>query len=165
MTPHGSSDICVGSLARSLDSPPSQSMLWWSSAPASASLELRSDSSDDSHRISGEGPIWNRSCHAFSPRVRTLLALSSQARALKVSTLSCGLQTGAGSVLNLIKPTPKSSIAVYGIGAVGVGAILAAKYLGVETSKPHTPESRARSLVFMLQSLWSTLFRPVSSLL
>lgn len=35
--------------------------------------------------------------------------------------------------MNLLKPSPKSSIAVFGLGAVGIGAIFAAKYLGVET--------------------------------
>ncbi|KAL8290412.1 hypothetical protein RQP46_002670 [Phenoliferia psychrophenolica] len=50
-----------------------------------------------------------------------------------LAPLGCGLQTGAGSVMNLLKPTPKDSIAVYGLGAVGMGAIFAAKALGLTT--------------------------------
>lgn len=44
--------------------------------------------------------------------------------------LGCGLQTGASSVLNVLKPEPGSSIAVYGVGAVGLSAIMAAKIAG-----------------------------------
>lgn len=41
--------------------------------------------------------------------------------------LGCGIQTGSGAVLNNLKPDPGSSIAVFGIGAVGLSAVMAAK--------------------------------------
>lgn len=41
--------------------------------------------------------------------------------------LGCGIQTGAGTVLNRLKPEFSSSIAVFGCGAVGLSAIMAAK--------------------------------------
>lgn len=44
--------------------------------------------------------------------------------------LGCGIQTGAGTVLNRIKPEFGSSIAVYGSGAVGLSAVMAAKIAG-----------------------------------
>ena len=44
--------------------------------------------------------------------------------------LGCGIQTGAGTVLNRIKPEFGSSIVVYGSGAVGMSAIMAAKIAG-----------------------------------
>ncbi|MGE4430317.1 MAG: NAD(P)-dependent alcohol dehydrogenase [Sphingobium sp.] len=44
--------------------------------------------------------------------------------------LGCGIQTGAGSVLNVLKPRPGSSIAVIGTGAVGISAIMAARIAG-----------------------------------
>lgn len=44
--------------------------------------------------------------------------------------LGCGLQTGAGTVLNKFKPEVGSSIAVYGCGAVGLSAVMAAKIAG-----------------------------------
>ncbi|KAM0747507.1 alcohol dehydrogenase [Meredithblackwellia eburnea MCA 4105] len=50
-----------------------------------------------------------------------------------LAPLGCGFQTGAGSVINVLKPEKKTSIAVFGIGAVGMGAVFAAAYLGVET--------------------------------
>lgn len=46
--------------------------------------------------------------------------------------LGCGIQTGAGTVLNRLKPEFASSIAVYGCGAVGLSAIMAAKIVGCE---------------------------------
>lgn len=41
--------------------------------------------------------------------------------------LGCGIQTGAGTVLNRLKPEFSSSIAIFGSGAVGLSAIMAAK--------------------------------------
>lgn len=41
--------------------------------------------------------------------------------------LGCGIQTGAGTVLNRLKPEFGSSIAIYGCGAVGLSAVMAAK--------------------------------------
>ena len=46
--------------------------------------------------------------------------------------LGCGIQTGAGTVLNSIKPAFGTSIAVYGCGAVGLSAIMAAKIAGCQ---------------------------------
>jgi aryl-alcohol dehydrogenase len=50
-----------------------------------------------------------------------------------LSALGCGFQTGAGGVLNFLKPSKDSSIAISGLGAVGMGALFAAKYLGIKT--------------------------------
>ena len=44
--------------------------------------------------------------------------------------LGCGIQTGAGSVLNCLKPEPGSSIVVVGCGGVGMSALMAAKICG-----------------------------------
>lgn len=43
-----------------------------------------------------------------------------------VAPLGCGIQTGAGSVLNELKPILGSTMVVIGTGAVGAGAIMAA---------------------------------------
>ncbi|MGV3712871.1 NAD(P)-dependent alcohol dehydrogenase [Pseudolysinimonas sp.] len=40
--------------------------------------------------------------------------------------LGCGITTGAGTVLNVLKPRPGSSIVIFGSGAVGNSALLAA---------------------------------------
>nr|WP_298415067.1 NAD(P)-dependent alcohol dehydrogenase [uncultured Halomonas sp.] len=44
--------------------------------------------------------------------------------------LGCGIQTGAGTVLNRLKPDFGSSIVIYGCGAVGLSAIMAARIVG-----------------------------------
>jgi aryl-alcohol dehydrogenase len=44
--------------------------------------------------------------------------------------LGCGLQTGAGSVLIALGVRPDTSIAVFGTGAVGLAAVMAAKVAG-----------------------------------
>lgn len=46
--------------------------------------------------------------------------------------LGCGIQTGAGTVLNRLKPEFGSSIVIYGAGAVGLSAIMAAKIVGCQ---------------------------------
>lgn len=40
--------------------------------------------------------------------------------------LGCGIQTGAGAVLNTLRPKPGSSIAIFGVGSVGLAALLGA---------------------------------------
>ncbi len=41
--------------------------------------------------------------------------------------LGCGLQTGAGTVLNELRPQPEDGIVIFGTGTVGLAAIMAAK--------------------------------------
>lgn len=43
-----------------------------------------------------------------------------------MAPLGCAIQTGAGTVLNILRPTPGQSVAVFGTGAVGLAAIMAA---------------------------------------
>jgi aryl-alcohol dehydrogenase len=45
----------------------------------------------------------------------------------------CGFQTGAGTVLNVLRPTQDDSLVVYGAGAVGLAAVAAATARGVES--------------------------------
>jgi aryl-alcohol dehydrogenase len=47
-----------------------------------------------------------------------------------VGPLGCGIQTGAGTVLNRLKPQAGSSLVVFGAGAVGLAAVMAAKVVG-----------------------------------
>ena len=44
--------------------------------------------------------------------------------------LGCGIQTGSGTVLNRLKPVVGESLVVFGCGAVGLSAIMAAKLTG-----------------------------------
>ena len=41
--------------------------------------------------------------------------------------LGCGIQTGVGAVLNVLKPTAGESIGIFGAGSVGLAGVMAAK--------------------------------------
>ncbi|MDX5989750.1 MULTISPECIES: NAD(P)-dependent alcohol dehydrogenase [Haloferax] len=47
--------------------------------------------------------------------------------------LGCGIQTGSGAVINSLDPDPGTSIAVFGVGAVGLSAVLGAVIKGCTT--------------------------------
>jgi aryl-alcohol dehydrogenase len=47
--------------------------------------------------------------------------------------LGCGIQTGAGAVLNSLHPHAGSSIVVFGVGSVGLAAVMAAHVVGCTT--------------------------------
>ncbi|MFD9945329.1 NAD(P)-dependent alcohol dehydrogenase [Nonomuraea sp. NPDC059023] len=44
-----------------------------------------------------------------------------------LAPLGCGAQTGAGAILNIIRPRPGDTIAIAGVGAVGLSAIMATR--------------------------------------
>ncbi|GEP80760.1 NAD(P)-dependent alcohol dehydrogenase [Staphylococcus carnosus] len=50
-----------------------------------------------------------------------------------IAPLGCGFMTGSGTVLNALNPRAGSSIAIFGTGAVGLSAIMAAKVAGCTT--------------------------------
>jgi Zn-dependent alcohol dehydrogenase len=45
--------------------------------------------------------------------------------------IGCGFQTGAGTVLNVLRPGHDDSLVVFGLGSVGLTALMAAKHMGV----------------------------------
>jgi aryl-alcohol dehydrogenase len=49
------------------------------------------------------------------------------------AAFACGVNTGAGAVFNVLRPQPGSSIAVFGVGAVGLAAVMAARIAGCTT--------------------------------
>ncbi|XP_058099824.1 alcohol dehydrogenase 1-like [Magnolia sinica] len=48
----------------------------------------------------------------------------------KVCVLSCGISTGLGATLNVVEPTRRSTVAVFGLGAVGLDAAERARIVG-----------------------------------
>lgn len=44
----------------------------------------------------------------------------------------CGFQTGAGTILNILKPKKDESVVIFGMGGVGLTALMGAKHLEVE---------------------------------
>jgi aryl-alcohol dehydrogenase len=66
-------------------------------------------------------------------------ALATERNAIKVRAdaplellgpFGCGLNTGAGTVLNVLRPRPGAALAVFGAGAVGLAAVMAARIAG-----------------------------------
>ncbi|MFI1166927.1 NAD(P)-dependent alcohol dehydrogenase [Streptomyces sp. NPDC020801] len=47
-----------------------------------------------------------------------------------LAPIGCGVQTGAGAILNVLKPAPGDTVAVFGAGAVGLSAVMAARLTG-----------------------------------
>jgi aryl-alcohol dehydrogenase len=50
-----------------------------------------------------------------------------------LAPMGCGVMTGAGAVMNSLQPRPGASIAVFGVGAVGMSAVLGAVVCGCTT--------------------------------
>jgi len=62
----------------------------------------------------------------FAVKVREDVPLAS------VAALACGGQTGAGAVLNAMRPRAGDSFVVFGVGAVGLSGLMAAKIAGCD---------------------------------
>jgi aryl-alcohol dehydrogenase len=80
--------------------------------------------------------------HFFGQSAFAQYALASERNVVKIpkdvslelmGPLGCGIQTGAGSVLNAMKVHAGSSFAAFGSGAVGLAAIMAARATGATT--------------------------------
>lgn len=80
--------------------------------------------------------------HFFGQSSFAIYALATARNVVKVSKslplsllapLGCGLQTGAGTVMNSLAVKRGSSIAMFGSGAVGLAAVMAARIVGART--------------------------------
>lgn len=67
--------------------------------------------------------------HAIA-RGRNSVKVSKDAPLELLGPLGCGVMTGAGAVMNALDVQPAHAIAVFGTGAVGLSAIMAAKAVG-----------------------------------
>jgi aryl-alcohol dehydrogenase len=94
----------------------------------------REDGSTATHDASG--PIHD---HFFGQSSFGTFALVHERNVIKVpkdaplellGPLGCGIQTGAGAVMNALKVSPGSSFAAFGGGAVGLSAVMAARVAG-----------------------------------
>lgn len=63
-------------------------------------------------------------------RQRNLVLLDKQAEIPWLAPLGCGIQAGAGAVMNALRIEPGQSIAVFGAGTVGLASVMAAKIMG-----------------------------------
>lgn len=66
-------------------------------------------------------------------RERSVVSIDSSIPLDVLAAFGCGIQTGAGAVLNSLQVPPGSTIAIFGTGAVGLAALLAARIAGCDT--------------------------------
>src|SRR5215472_17506344 len=64
--------------------------------------------------------------YAIAP-AKDVVRLRADAPVDLLGPLGCGLQTGAGAVLNVMQPTAGQSFAVFGVGGVGLAGLMAAR--------------------------------------
>ena len=64
--------------------------------------------------------------HRFAVKVRNDVPVEH------ICALACGGQTGAGAVLNVMKPRAGDSFVVFGVGAVGLSGVMAARIAGCD---------------------------------
>lgn len=57
---------------------------------------------------------------------RGLTKVPKSADLTQLAPLGCGIQTGAGAVFNVIRPMPGDTVVIFGAGAVGLAAAMAA---------------------------------------
>ena len=89
----------------------------------------RLDGSDGLQRSSVRGHFFGQSSFATRSLAteRNLVKVSKDLPLELLAPLGCGLQTGAGTVINSLKVSRGASIAVFGTGAVGLAAVMAAR--------------------------------------
>lgn len=63
---------------------------------------------------------------------RGVVKVDADADLALLAPLGCGVQTGAGAVLNILRPEPGSVLVIFGAGAVGLAAAMAARLTGAE---------------------------------
>ncbi|KAF2198328.1 aryl-alcohol dehydrogenase [Delitschia confertaspora ATCC 74209] len=68
---------------------------------------------------------------------RSVVKVPDDADLSLLAPLGCGIMTGAGAMLNVVKPAGKGTVVVVGAGAVGLAAIMAVKLLP-EQDRPGT---------------------------
>jgi aryl-alcohol dehydrogenase len=67
--------------------------------------------------------------HAVA-RERNAIKVRTDAPLKYLGALGCGFMTGAGTVLNVLKPRPDSTFVIFGTGALGFASLLAANISG-----------------------------------
>ena len=89
----------------------------------------RSDGTQVASHFFGQSSF---AAHTIASR-RSVVKVRDDVDLALLGPLGCGIQTGAGTVLNALVPEPGSSIVVFGAGAVGLSGLLAASVAGSTT--------------------------------
>nr|WP_238553879.1 NAD(P)-dependent alcohol dehydrogenase [Gordonia sp. KTR9] len=70
--------------------------------------------------------------HAIATR-ENVVVVADEVDLTIAAPMGCGFQTGAGSVVNVLRPDSSSAVVVFGAGGVGMAAIMAARAVGAPT--------------------------------
>ena len=94
----------------------------------------RLDGSNALQRSGVRGHFFGQSSFATHSLAteRNLVKVAKDLPLEVLSPLGCGLQTGAGTVMNSLKVSGGASIAVFGTGAVGLAAVMEARLVGAD---------------------------------
>jgi aryl-alcohol dehydrogenase len=92
----------------------------------------RLDGSNGLQRSGVRGHFFGQSSFATHSLAtgRNLVKVSKDLPLELLAPLGCGLQTGAGTVINSLEVSHRANIAVFGTGAVGLAAVMAARLVG-----------------------------------
>ncbi|OLO25777.1 NAD(P)-dependent alcohol dehydrogenase [Streptomyces sp. MNU77] len=102
----------------------------------------RDDGSRTLHRVGEDGPADDISCCFVGQSSFATYALAREVNVVRVpkevplelaAPTGCGFMTGSSAVLDMLRPHPGSSLAVFGCGSLGLAALLAAKASGCAT--------------------------------
>lgn len=132
----------------------------------------RLDGSNALHRSGVRGHFFGQSSFATHALVteRNLVKVPRDLPLELLAPLGCGFQTGAGTIMNSLKVKEGASLAVFGTGAVGLAAVMAARLAGanpiigvdlhpwrlqlaLELGATHAIDSRREEVVSRIQEI------------
>jgi aryl-alcohol dehydrogenase len=101
-------------------------------------LKSRGARADGSTTMRRGGPVYasffqqsSFATYALAP-ARDAVKVRQDAPIELLGPFACGVQTGAGAVLNVMAPEPGKSFVVFGAGSVGLAGLMAAKLAGCD---------------------------------
>jgi len=128
-----SSYLSCGSCSSCLSGLPSYCLSWFplqfSGARTDGSITMKKGKKSIHGSFFGQSSFAS---HALMTE-RNVVKVSKDVPLERLAPLGCGVQTGAGGVMKSLKVAPGSSIAVFGIGSVGLSAVMAARAVGSTT--------------------------------
>lgn len=98
----------------------------WKASRADGSVALHDNGRPVHSHFFGQSSFANYAVVSAS----SLVKVADDAPLEFLGPFACGVMTGAGAVVNTLKPAPGTAIAVFGMGAVGLSAVMAAQVMG-----------------------------------
>lgn len=100
--------------------------LRWGGSRVDGSPALRDEVGPISGRMLGQSSFAT----VVNVEERTVLPVDTDIPDTTLAPFGCGVVTGAGAVLNVLRPEAGSTVVVLGVGAVGLSAVMAAALSG-----------------------------------